>query len=95
MTTMTMEPGKFLDERITVSKEHTVRAIGQNRYAELVGSLELTRDGYTWSLTFEDVRPISSDGSSVPAEEPGLATVFPNEASFTIYADGAPAGFGL
>ena len=95
MTTMTMEPGKSLDERITVGKEYTVRAIGQNKYAELVGSLELTRDGYSWSLSFEDVRPICSDGSLAPVEEPDLPTVSPNEALFTIYADGAPGGFGL
>ncbi len=86
---------KFLDERITVGKEYVVRAIGQNKYAEFVGSLELIRAGYGWSLTFDEVRHISSDGSLAPDEEPGLATVFPKEASFTIYADSAPEGYGL
>ena len=86
---------RFLDERITVGKEYIVRAIGQNRYAEFVGSLELIRAGYGWALTFARVRHISSDGSLVAVEEPDLATVFPKEGSFTIYADSAPEGYGL
>ena len=87
--------GDFLDEGITVGKEYQVRAIGQKRYAEFVGQLKLIRSGYGWSLTFEEVRNISSDGSLVPVKEPDLATVFPKEATFTIYSDGAPAGYGL
>ncbi len=86
---------KSLDERITVGKEYVVRAIGQNRYAEFVGSLELIRAGYGWALTFDGVRHISSEGSLSPVEDPDLATVFPKEGSFTIYTDSAPEGYGL
>ena len=86
---------EFLDERITVGKEYRVRAIGDQRYAKFVGRLKRITSSYGWVLTFEDVKYISSDESLVPVKEPDLAVVFAREASFTIYADSTPAGYGL
>ncbi len=86
---------RFLDESITVGKEYQVRAIGQERYAKFIGRLKRIRPGYGWALTFEDVKYISSDASLPPVTDRALATVFPREASFTIYSDSAPSGYGL
>ena len=86
---------RFLDESITVGKEYQVRAIGQERYAKFIGRLKRIRPGYGWALTFEDVKYISSDSSLAPVTDRALATVFPREASFTIYSDSPPSGYGL
>ncbi len=86
---------RFLDESITVGKEYQVRAIGQERYAKFIGRLKRIRPGYGWALTFEDVKYISSDASLPPVTDQALATVFPREASFTIYSDSPPSGYGL
>lgn len=87
--------GKYLDEKITVGKEYKVRAIGEKRYAKFIGRLKRITPSYGWVLTFEDVKYISSDESLVPVKEPDLAVVFAREASFTIYADSVPSGYGL
>ena len=86
---------KFLDERITVGKEYEVRAIGENRYAKFIGRLKRIKPSYGWILTFEDVKYISSDASLAPVADRALATVFPKEASFMIYSDSPPSGYGL
>ncbi len=86
---------RFLDESITVGKEYLVRAIGQERYAKFIGRLKRIRPGYGWALTFEHVKYISSDSRLAPVRDRALATVFPREASFTIYSDSPPSGYGL
>lgn len=85
----------FLDERISVGKEYEVRAIGEKRYARFIGRLRRIKQSYGWALTFQQVKYISSDGSLVPVKYPDIATVFPRESSFNIYADSTPAGYGL
>ena len=87
--------GKFFSDGISVGKEYVVRAIGEKRYAKFIGRLKRIKQSYGWVLTFEDENYISSDGSLVPVKNPDLATIFPKESTFKIYADSTPSGYGL